>query len=70
MRIALLKQIKPAFDTIDGAGCNDWSDLKQRIHFIANLFRCYHEIKDLFNAAFTDEQLSVIKTGEIPEGRL
>jgi hypothetical protein len=68
--IALLKQIRPAVDTIDGAGCNDWSDLKQRIHYIANLFRCYHETKDIFSAAFTDEQLSVIKTGGIPEGRL
>ena len=68
--ITLLKQVKPASDAIDGAGCNDWSDLKQRIHFIANLFRCYHETKDLFNDAFTAEQLSVIKTGGIPEGRL
>lgn len=68
--IALLKELRPASDSIDGSGCTDWSDLKQRIHYIANLFRCYHETKDLFNAAFTAEQLSVIKTGKIPGGRL
>ncbi len=67
---ALLKQLKPTADAIDGAGCTDWADLKQRIHFIANLFRCYHETKDLFTAPFTVEQLSEIRTGKIPEGRL
>jgi hypothetical protein len=68
--ISLLKQFKPAIDVVDGAGCKDWADLKQRIHFIANLFRCYHENKDLFNAPFTDEQLAVIKAGGFPSGRL
>ena len=67
---ALLKQLKPTADAIDGAGCTDWADLKQRIHFIANLFRCYHETNDLFTAPFTVEQLSEIRTGKIPEGRL
>lgn len=65
--IALLKQLKPTVDAIDGAGCTDWADLKQRIHFIANLFRCYHETKDIFNPPFSEEQLSVIKSGKIPQ---
>jgi hypothetical protein len=68
--IALFKELKPTIDTIDGAGCTDWADLKQRIHYIANLFRCYHETKDLFDAPFTVEQLEVIKTGGMPGGRL
>ena len=67
---ALLKQLKPSPDAIDGAGCTDWANLMQRIHFIANLFRCYHENKDLFTTPFTVEQLSVIRTGRVPEGRL
>ena len=49
---ALLKQLKPSINTIDGAGCTDWADLRQRIHYIANLFRCYHNAKELFDAPF------------------
>ena len=49
---ALLKQLKPSINTIDGAGCTDWADLRQRIHYIANLFRCYHNAKELFDRPF------------------
>ena len=34
----LLKQLKPSSNSIDGAGCTDWADLRERIFFIANLF--------------------------------
>ena len=68
--VTLLKQLKPTANTIDGAGCTDWADLGQRIHFIANLFRCYHQTKDLFDLPFTEEQLSIIKSGKIPPGQL
>jgi hypothetical protein len=66
----LLKELKPSIDSIDGAGCTDWADLKQRIHFIANLFRRYHDSKDLFNPPFNEQQLSAIKSGKIPAGEL
>jgi hypothetical protein len=56
--ITLLTQLKPTPETIDGAGCTDWADLKQRIHFIANLFRCYHRTKDLLEAPFDGEDQS------------
>ena len=68
--VEMLQRLRPTPDTIDGAGCKDWSELKERIHFIANLFRCYHETKDLFDDAFTADQLVVIESGGIPEGRL
>lgn len=67
---SMLKQLKPTADAIDGAGCTDWGDLKERVYFIANLFRCYHQTKDLFTAPFTVQQLSEIRTGKKPEGRL
>jgi hypothetical protein len=68
--LTLLKQLKPSADAIDGAGCKDWSDLKERIHYIANLFRCYQKTKDLFDDPFTAEQLVVIRRGELPGGQL
>jgi hypothetical protein len=68
--ITILKELKPAPGTKDGAGCNDWADLKQRIHYIANLFRCYQETKELFSNPFTAEQVTIIKAGGIPAGIL
>lgn len=68
--LSLLEQIRTSANADYGAACNDWADLKQRIHYIANLFRCYHETKDLFNDPFTDQQLAIIKTGGVPESRL
>lgn len=65
-----LKQVRPSPEAIDGAGCTDWSNLRQRIHYIANLFRCFQESADLFNPPFTEEQVFIIKTGEIPTGIL
>ena len=68
--LALLAQIKPTINNPGGDGATDWSELKQRLHFIAELFRCYHETKDLFNEAFTSQQVAIIKAGGLPEGKL
>jgi len=68
--LALLAQVEPAANNPRGEGATDWSDLKQRLHFIANLFRCYHETKDLFNEAFTSQQVAVLKAGGLPGGPL
>ena len=51
------KQLKPSIDARDGAGCSDWSDLSQRIFFIAHLFRCYHQTADLFAPPFSEAEL-------------
>jgi hypothetical protein len=68
--LALLAPVDPTINTQGGEGATDWSELKQRLHFIANLFRCYHETKDLFNEAFTSQQVAILKAGGLPEGRL
>jgi hypothetical protein len=68
--LALLAQIEPTTNNPRGEGATDWSELKQRLHFIADLFRCYHETKDLFNEAFTSQQIAVLKAGGLPEGPL
>jgi hypothetical protein len=41
--IALLKQVDPTPDSLRGSGAADWADLPERIHFIADMFRCYQE---------------------------
>ena len=64
--VVLLNQLRTASANVDGAGCTDWSNLAQRIHFIAYLFRCYHGNPELFIAPFSETQVEVIKGGGIP----
>ena len=67
---ALLRRIDPTPDTTRGSGADDWSNLAQRIHFIADLFRVYQERPALFGEPFTAEQVLVIKAGGRPAGPL
>ena len=66
----LLSKIDPTTDSIKESGAKDWGDLKDRIHFIADLFRAYFEHRPLYYQPFTDEQVIVLKEGKRPEGEL
>jgi len=68
--LALLAEIDPTANSVLESGATDWADLRERMHFIADLFRCYHESKELFEQAFSNEQLEALKNGRLPEGRL
>ncbi len=50
--IALLKKIDPTPDSLSETGAIDWADLGDRLHFIADLFRCYQETPDLLMPPF------------------
>lgn len=67
---ALLERIDRTPDNTGGTGAADWAQLSDRLHFICDLFRCYHETGDLFDAPFTAEQVALLKAGRMPEGRL
>ena len=67
---ALIARIVPTPDTTRGSGVEDWSNLTERIHFIADLFRVYQERPILLSAPFTAEQVAVIKSGRRPPGQL
>jgi hypothetical protein len=66
----LLKQIDPTPDSVVKSGATDWANLSERMHYIADLFRCFHESKEIFDAAFATEQIEAIKQGKLPEGSL
>ncbi|CCH53107.1 hypothetical protein BN8_02171 [Fibrisoma limi BUZ 3] len=66
----LLQHIDPTPDSLNQSGAVDWANLPERMHFIADLFRCYHESADLFSPAFTTEQITALRAGQRPEGRL
>lgn len=67
---ALFAKIAPTPDSLAGSGALDWADLPDRLHFIADLFRCYQESRALFDAPFTSQQIAALKSGHIPDGRL
>jgi hypothetical protein len=68
--LMLLEKIDPTPDSTRDTGAVNWSHLPDRLHFISDLFRCYHESPDLFEPPFTTEQIAILKAGRLPEGRL
>jgi hypothetical protein len=67
---ALLARVDPTPDSTSGSGAADWANLPDRLHFIADLFRCFQEAPELFDAPFTPEQTAALKAGRMPQGRL
>jgi hypothetical protein len=65
--LELLARVDPTPDSRAGTGAEDWSDLSQRIHFIADLFRAFHLDPLLFDQPFSEPQLKLIQTGHIPD---
>ena len=67
--IQFLSLVEPAGKSNDDCGAADWSVLPQRVHFIAHLFRAFHENAALFDAPFTEEQVQELMAGNIPKGK-
>ncbi len=68
--IALLKQVDPTPDSLRDSGAADWADLPERIHFIADMFRCYQESEGLFESPFMLDQVAALQAGRLPGGKL
>ncbi len=66
----VLQQVDQTPDNPLGSGARDWSDLGQRMHFIADFFRTWHSRAVLMNPPFDERQIDGIIDGRIPEGRL
>jgi hypothetical protein len=66
----VLARFEPAAGALDDCGAEDWAQLTQRMHYIAHLFRAYHEIPALGSAPFTEAQLERIRAGVVPDGEL
>jgi hypothetical protein len=67
---ALLGGIDPTPGSARESGAVDWADLPERMHFIADLFRCYHLSDALFAAPFSPEQTAALRAGRVPDGHL
>ena len=68
--MALLARYEPVPPALDDCGARDWSELPQRMHYIAHLFRAFHEHADLASPPFTAAQVERIRAGELPDGEL
>ncbi|WP_121353684.1 hypothetical protein [Flavisolibacter nicotianae] len=68
--LSLLRTIDPTPDSVLQSGATDWASLPERIHFIADLFRCFQEDATLFSDAFSTLQAADIKAGRVPAGEL
>jgi hypothetical protein len=62
----LLDRIDPTRDSTQESGAVDWADLGDRVHFIAEMFRCYQESPFLFEPPFTRAQRDRLDAGERP----
>jgi hypothetical protein len=67
---ALLARYEPVPPAVDDCGAKDWSVLDQRMHYIAHLFRAYHEDASLAAPPFTPAQVERFRAGELPDGEL
>ncbi|HEU4450530.1 MAG TPA: hypothetical protein VFR63_11210 [Gaiellaceae bacterium] len=68
--LELLSRFEPAPPAVDDCAVRDWADLRERMHYIAHLFRVFHEAQDLFRPPFTPEQVRALGAGRIPAGDL
>jgi hypothetical protein len=68
--VALLARYEPVPPAVDDCAAHDWSELAQRMHYIAHLFRAFHEDPQLASAPFTAEQIAQFRTGVVPRGDL
>jgi hypothetical protein len=67
---ALLARYEPVPPAADDCGATDWSELEQRMHYIAHLFRCFHTSAELSEPPFTPEQVRDFRRGRVPDGDL
>ena len=68
--LQLMLRIDPTPNSLKASGASDWANLEERMHFIAELFRCFHMRNEIFEEAFSKEQVMTIKNGALPGGSL
>ena len=68
--VALVKTYDPNLDTLRGSGARNWTNLGNRMAFIADLFRSSQCNASLFDPPFTELQVDAIRSGMMPAGPL
>ncbi|NUT45963.1 MAG: hypothetical protein HOV94_01405, partial [Saccharothrix sp.] len=68
--LALLATVDPTPDSLQDTAARDWSDLPDRMHYIADMFRCHADRADLQSPPFTPAQVADLTNGRRPTGPL
>jgi hypothetical protein len=68
--VELLAQFEPEPPALDDCGARDWSELRQRMHYIAHMFRVFHLDERLADPPFTAAQVTSFAAGDVPDGKL
>lgn len=63
---ALLYDIDRTPNSLLGSAADDWSDLGDRMNFVADLFRAWQQDPRLYLSPFTRAQIDTIRAGKIP----
>ncbi len=67
---ATIRLLDPTPDSPTGSGALDWTDFRERLHFIADFFRAYQQSDELHSVPFSPAQVAQIKAGRRPPGQL
>ncbi len=57
-------------DSLAGSGARDWTDIRERMNYIVDLFRSRHFDAGLFAAPYDERQRAAIHAGRVPPGPL
>jgi hypothetical protein len=57
-------------DDLAGSGARDWTDIRDRMNYIVDLFRSRHFDAGLFTAPYDERQRAAIEAGRLPAGPL
>ncbi|MEP7362704.1 MAG: hypothetical protein ABI972_05565 [Acidobacteriota bacterium] len=68
--LQVLRRIDPTPDSARGSGALDWADFRERIHFIADMFRAWQDEPTLLGSPFGEAQLAMLRAGRVPGGPL
>ncbi|MCB9058161.1 MAG: hypothetical protein H6627_06305 [Calditrichae bacterium] len=65
-----LDKYDPCPDGKGNCAAENWTDLRQRMHYIIHLFKAYADDTSIFSAPFSKKQVALIEKGIIPDGKL
>jgi hypothetical protein len=68
--IDLVSKYDPNLASLKGSGAKNWTELNNRMAFIADLFRSRQQDMILSDQPFTDAQLAILRQGQLPHGPL
>jgi hypothetical protein len=65
-----VREYDPCETGTSNCGADDWSDLRQRMHYILHLFRAFADDDRLFEPPFPPDSVRSIRAGMVPDGAL